>query len=115
MRVRTLLAVAAVAAALLPGTASAGVMPKVATGSCTVEVTNGTAECIVQLDPNTGAYFGQSTWSGYGSADLVCYVSGRSFHLEGGYGSEWVQWSHGADLCKLTVRGWDGRSSAYVD
>ncbi|HVF03548.1 MAG TPA: hypothetical protein VNA20_01790 [Frankiaceae bacterium] len=115
MRVRTLLAVVAVAAALPAAPASAGVAPQVAVRSCEVEATNGNAECIVALEPNPNGFFGQSTWSGYGSADLTCFVSGRSFHLEGGYGSDWIEWPHDADVCRLSVRASYGTSSAYVE
>lgn len=107
--VSTLLAVAA-----LQGTASAASVPRVALHSCDLVLTNESGDCLVVLDANPDGGFGQDTWSGWGSADLLCKVSGKHFHFEGEYGSEFVAWSHDADVCTLHVQAGGGTAEGYV-
>ena len=115
MRPHVLLAVAALLATAAPS--SAGVTPEIGVGSCAIETANGTAECYVQLDENPDAIFGQTTWDtdGYGYALLYCYTTDRTFSLGGGYGTDVIRWSHGVELCRLTLHAYTGRSSADVD
>jgi hypothetical protein len=118
VRTPFVLAAALVAAATLPGAAaSAATVPTVARGQCEIEATNGSAECIVQLNENrTYGIWGMTTWSldGYGSADLVCEVSGFHDHIEGGYGDTGHAFPHGIDVCRLTLHSSGGRSTADV-
>ena len=111
---RSLLLAAFAAVATLPGTAFAVVVPEVALHQCEIEATNGSAECIVVLDENPNGEWGQDTWDtdGYGSADLVCRLSG-SRHIEGEYGFEWHPFPHGRDTCTLTLQA-TGTASTYV-
>ncbi|MDQ1713866.1 MAG: hypothetical protein QOE45_3316 [Frankiaceae bacterium] len=90
-------------------------LPKVARGGCDIDATNGSASCVVLLDANPDGEFGQTTWDvdGYGVANLVCRLSG-SAHLEGGYGSDWKPFPHGADVCTLTINASNGYADAYV-
>lgn len=116
MRRSPLLLAAFAIAAALPGTAFAAAVPKVAVGHCELDATNATAvECVVVLESNPNGEWGQDTWDtdGYGSADLVCKLSG-SDHIGGPYGFEWHPFPHGADVCTLTLHATDGHSDAYV-
>lgn len=108
---RVLVPVLLVAAIATP--ARADVPAKIARGGCSIDATNGSAKCIVQLDANPAGEWGQTTWSGYGSADLVCELSG-SDHIAGGYGSESHPFPHGVDICTLSLQASDGYSDAYV-
>jgi hypothetical protein len=111
---RTPVVLAAALLAALQGTASAGVVPSVVLHKCEIEATNGTAECLVVLDANPDGGFGTTTWSGWGSADLLCKVSAAHFHFEGDEGSDFRAWNHGADVCTLVVQASGGATDGYV-
>lgn len=124
MRTRVALA-ALLCAAAVPGSAAAIdpvpnsrtfiiAPPKVGVGSCEVRAINNIAECVVKLDKNPTGGFYVSTHSGWGKAELLCFLEQRYMTIEGGYGSEWEEFEHGEDVCVLTVTATAGHTTAFV-
>lgn len=125
--VRTRVALAAlVAAAAVPGSASAIdptpntrtfiiAPPRVGIGSCDLRAINNVAECIVKLNANPNGGFYVATRSGWGKAELLCFVEPRHIVIEGGYGTQWETFAHGDDVCLMIITATAGTTDAYVD
>ncbi|HEU0129377.1 MAG TPA: hypothetical protein VFQ85_00105 [Mycobacteriales bacterium] len=118
MRPTSALAAASAACALValaPGSAAAAVRPsRVELRTCDLDATDGFDSCTVILDRNPAGEVGVETWSGWGSLDIACEVSGFHWHAEGTYGYEWTTFPHVADVCHVEVQAIDGHTTGYV-